>query len=159
MSASHRETAAVRAHRIGAAINTLRPREKQVLLAMAEGQQNSEIATNMAISPLTVKVHARNGFKKLGVSNRTQLLRIIGVPAPPEGRETTVSKFDEAVLGMLCEGHGDGPIAAAQGVPVARVKSCIQRLLRTLKLANRTRLAGWYLTATKQAAPLHEGMK
>lgn len=50
----------------------LTPREKDVLVLLASGASNEEIAAKLYISPLTVKTHIYNTLKKLGVKNRLQ---------------------------------------------------------------------------------------
>jgi DNA-binding NarL/FixJ family response regulator len=55
-----------------AAIARLTPRERDVLLALAEGGTNKEIALALSISPGTVKTHVERLIGKLGVRDRTQ---------------------------------------------------------------------------------------
>lgn len=53
-------------------INLLTNRELEVLIQVANGMFNKEIATNLNISERTVKNHISNIFKKIDVSDRTQ---------------------------------------------------------------------------------------
>lgn len=53
-------------------INTLTKRELEVLIQVANGMFNKEIATSLNISERTVKNHISNIFKKINVSDRTQ---------------------------------------------------------------------------------------
>ena len=52
----------------------LTDRESEVLLLMAEGHSNKEIAERLFISIHTVKTHTTNIFSKLGVRRRTQAI-------------------------------------------------------------------------------------
>lgn len=52
-------------------VSLLTPRELDVLRLVAAGARNAEIATQLGISPLTVRKHLENVFAKLSVDNRT----------------------------------------------------------------------------------------
>ncbi len=51
----------------------LSPRERDVLLAVARGLANAQIAAQLAMSVATVKAHVSRILTKLDLSNRTQL--------------------------------------------------------------------------------------
>jgi len=53
-------------------IKSLTKREMEVLIQVANGMFNKEIATSLKISERTVKNHISNIFKKIEVSDRTQ---------------------------------------------------------------------------------------
>lgn len=53
-------------------IDSLTKREKEVLVNVANGMFNKEIALNLNISERTVKNHISNIFKKIEVNDRTQ---------------------------------------------------------------------------------------
>ena len=53
-------------------LNSLTSRELEVLVQVANGMFNKEIAINLNISERTVKNHISNIFKKIDVSDRTQ---------------------------------------------------------------------------------------
>jgi non-specific serine/threonine protein kinase len=50
----------------------LSPREREVLLLVAQGCTNAQIAQRLFISPKTVSIHVSRVLAKLGVSSRTQ---------------------------------------------------------------------------------------
>jgi DNA-binding CsgD family transcriptional regulator/tetratricopeptide (TPR) repeat protein len=53
-------------------VDTLTPREKEVLAEIAEGRSNQQIAHRMFISEKTVSVHVSHILSKLGVRSRVQ---------------------------------------------------------------------------------------
>lgn len=55
---------------------TLSPRERDILVLVARGQKNREIATSLGITPETVKWHMKHIFQKLQVKNRTRAVRV-----------------------------------------------------------------------------------
>ncbi|MEA2586403.1 MAG: hypothetical protein QOF33_4488 [Thermomicrobiales bacterium] len=54
----------------------LTPREREVLLLVAAGHSNKEIAEALFIAPATVKTHVASLLNKLGVGSRAQLVAI-----------------------------------------------------------------------------------
>ena len=55
-----------------AQIESLTPREVEVLRLLSQGQTNPQIAQNLLFSVSTVKAQVRSILAKLGVSDRTQ---------------------------------------------------------------------------------------
>jgi DNA-binding NarL/FixJ family response regulator len=54
----------------------LTPRELQVLRAIVDGKSNKEIARDLDLQEVTVKLHARRAYQKLGARNRAQATAI-----------------------------------------------------------------------------------
>ncbi|GHI08297.1 LuxR family transcriptional regulator [Streptomyces cellostaticus] len=61
-----------RSERLGA----LTGREREVLVQVAGGHSNDEIAERLEVSPLTVKTHVNRAMAKLGARDRAQLVVI-----------------------------------------------------------------------------------
>ena len=53
-------------------IASLTPREREILVLMAQGMSNSEIAAHLIVSATTVKTHVGNVLAKLDVRDRVQ---------------------------------------------------------------------------------------
>jgi len=58
-----------------AAMNGLTPREQEILIAVASGESNEEIAQRLVISKHTVARHRENLMRKLGLHNRSELVK------------------------------------------------------------------------------------
>ena len=56
------------------ALESLTPREREILALVARGLANAEIAELLVVSPLTVKTHLARVFAKLGARDRAQLV-------------------------------------------------------------------------------------
>ncbi len=56
-------------------VSALTPREQEVLSLLAEGKTNDEIAAELVISPHTVARHRENLMGKLGLHNRSELVK------------------------------------------------------------------------------------
>jgi DNA-binding NarL/FixJ family response regulator len=57
--------------RTGDPADDLSPRERQVLLLVADGLANKQIARALGITERTVKAHLGNVFRQIGVADRT----------------------------------------------------------------------------------------
>jgi DNA-binding NarL/FixJ family response regulator len=71
-------------------LSELTPQQFRVLMMVAEGLLNKQIAYDLDISEATVKAHMTAIFRKLGVTNRTQavlLAQKLAVDPPEAGRE------------------------------------------------------------------------
>jgi DNA-binding NarL/FixJ family response regulator len=61
--------------------DVLTPREADVLELLQDGATNAQIAHRLSIGVETVRTHARNIYRKLGISSRRELARM-GRPEP-----------------------------------------------------------------------------
>jgi DNA-binding NarL/FixJ family response regulator len=59
-----------------ARLDALTVREREVLVQVAGGHSNDEIAERLEVSPLTVKTHVNRAMSKLGARDRAQLVVI-----------------------------------------------------------------------------------
>ncbi|MEU6815228.1 response regulator transcription factor [Streptomyces sp. NPDC046860] len=59
-----------------ARLDALTGREREVLVLVAGGHSNDEIAERLEVSPLTVKTHVNRAMAKLGARDRAQLVVI-----------------------------------------------------------------------------------
>ena len=60
----------------------LTPREADVLELLQQGASNAEIAVRLHVGVETVRTHARNIYRKLGVGTRRDLARFARSPQP-----------------------------------------------------------------------------
>ena len=69
------------------AMETLTPRERDILAALAEGASNKVIARGLGLAESTVKIHVQHVLKKLHLTSRVQaaLFAVRQRPAPGEG--------------------------------------------------------------------------
>ena len=55
-------------------LDMLTPREREVVIEVASGLSNEEIARKLYMSPSTAKTHATRAMMKLGARDRAQLV-------------------------------------------------------------------------------------
>lgn len=115
----------------------LSEREIEVVRLVAAGLSNKEIATQLYVSPNTVKVHLRNIFTKTGVTSRTELtmmaVRAGWVVISSEGEKAALATAapqteapaspapagtDRAAATMLPEPEGSAAPEAVAAVPL-----------------------------------------
>jgi DNA-binding NarL/FixJ family response regulator len=59
-----------------AVVQTLTPRERDLVIAAATGASNDDIARRLSLSPLTVKTHLNRAMAKVGARDRGQLVAV-----------------------------------------------------------------------------------
>lgn len=67
-------------------LEALTPREREVLQQVARGRMNKQIAFDLGISEVTVKLHRSNAMRKMGVNSIAELIRLWGT-LPPRVRD------------------------------------------------------------------------
>ena len=86
-------------------VNALTRRERQVLLAMAEGMSNKEMASELRISHRTVEIHRANMMQKVGAAHTADAIRL-AIEASLGGRWVHRDSFVESwSLGDLLRPH------------------------------------------------------
>jgi FixJ family two-component response regulator len=66
---------------------TLSPREQQVMLLVTSGKMNKQVAGDLGISEITVKIHRGAAMRKMGARTLADLVRMAEVVGPKhEGR-------------------------------------------------------------------------
>lgn len=68
-------------------LQSLTPREREVLDGLAKGLPNKTIAYDLGISPRTVEIHRANLMTKLGVRSLSEALRIAFAAQEPPSRD------------------------------------------------------------------------
>jgi FixJ family two-component response regulator len=62
-----------------ALVDALTPRERQVMTLVTEGMMNKQIAHELGISEITVKIHRGSLMKKMGAQSLADLVRMAGI--------------------------------------------------------------------------------
>jgi FixJ family two-component response regulator len=61
---------------------TLSPREQQVMLLVTSGKMNKQVAGDLGISEITVKIHRAAGMRKMGARSLADLVKMAEVVRP-----------------------------------------------------------------------------
>jgi len=92
-----------------AAGHLLTKREADVLPLLRQGRSNPEIALALGVGVETVRTHARNIYRKLGVASRGELAAPIGAQdLGAEGEEQQARRRGAASRRRRLRGHGAG---------------------------------------------------
>jgi FixJ family two-component response regulator len=63
-------------HGVKTNYQSLTPREKEVIVFVTAGLMNKQVAAELGVSEITVKVHRRNVMKKMGARSLAELVRM-----------------------------------------------------------------------------------
>jgi DNA-binding NarL/FixJ family response regulator len=58
-------------------VESLTPSERRVVDLAAAGGTNRDIAQELYVTPKTIEVHLSNAYRKLGISSRRELGRVL----------------------------------------------------------------------------------
>ncbi|HET9494324.1 MAG TPA: helix-turn-helix transcriptional regulator [Chloroflexia bacterium] len=78
-------------HELASHLRELTPREHEVLVLIAEGKSNKEIAEALVVSPNTVRHHVHQLLRKLNCSSRHELALIVRAAALHSSSGTNAS--------------------------------------------------------------------
>lgn len=70
------------AERVRGKFATLTPREKQVMLLVTTGKMNKQVAGELSLSEITVKIHRGSAMRKMGARSLADLVRMADTLAP-----------------------------------------------------------------------------
>jgi DNA-binding CsgD family transcriptional regulator len=103
----------------------LTPREAELLQLLQDGRTNAQIAHELSIGIETVRTHARNIYRKLGVGSRRELARLTrgGSIVEGDGKNVGTRHRDEGHRGehgAAREGLEEAGLAGRAGKPSAQ---------------------------------------
>ena len=79
-------------------LQSLTPQQFRVLMMVAEGLLNKQIAYELDVSEATIKAHVTAIFRKLGVQNRTQALVLAISALNIEDKKCKIFKLRQPIL-------------------------------------------------------------
>ena len=93
----------------GNPLGKLTPREREVVALLTAGHPNKEIARRLGLQEITVKVHLKGIYRKLGVANRTQAVRtVMELGLDPSMRRQLSNVGADAPMGWGSAGGAKG---------------------------------------------------
>ncbi|MCZ7600769.1 MAG: helix-turn-helix transcriptional regulator [Gammaproteobacteria bacterium] len=106
----------------------LSPRELQVATAYANGASYREIADALFIAPATVRTHLGSIYRKLGVSSKLELHRVLEGQAGDVGRESDdgAALVAELALGLEEAYRRERELAAVLSI-ISHSRGCLGR--------------------------------
>jgi DNA-binding CsgD family transcriptional regulator/transcriptional regulator with GAF, ATPase, and Fis domain len=92
-------------------LSSLSSREREIAMLYGNGQTSKEIADELCISPTTVRNHVATIYRKLEISNKTELVNLMG-----QASETNLAPDARSMSGTIAvqESSADRALAAAQ---------------------------------------------
>jgi FixJ family two-component response regulator len=88
---AQRDTACIVAE-LRARFESLSARERDVVALVTSGRMNKQVAAEIGVSEITVKINRRNAMKKLGAASVAELVRMVdAVKSPRAGQEARIA--------------------------------------------------------------------
>jgi len=121
-------------------LDSLTPREHQVLSLVREGRSSKEIARELGIARATVRCHVQHVLTKLGVASRLQAAALAPADPPPKPSPGPVADpvtaeltpRETQVLRCLAAGIGRAEIARHLFMSPHTARTHLQRILAKL---------------------------
>lgn len=129
-----------------AGIDRLNDTERTVCRKAAAGASNAEIAKDLGLKEVRVRVHLCRGLQKQGLGGRTALATVFE-PMPVRTTLRLEDADDEQrdLLDLLVLGMSYSEIALLKSISIYKVKARMNPLMVKLNPPTRMGLAAWYL--------------
>jgi DNA-binding CsgD family transcriptional regulator len=98
----------------GARLSNLSAREREIAMLYGKGQTSKEIADELCISPTTVRNHVAAIYRKLAISNKTELVNLTRKASEAKSVADVRSASDPIVVQESAVSSADRALAAAQ---------------------------------------------
>jgi len=126
---------------VAADLGELTAREREVVLAAADGADTRAIAGQLCLSPRTVEHHLSSAYRKLGVPNRTALVALLRDRAPGQAPVTRYALSGDSHIAYQVLGDGPRDLILIPGfvsnVETAWTWPALARFLRRLAAGRR----------------------
>ncbi len=121
----------------------LTPREVDVLLLVAQGLTDAEVAEQLFLARRTVNTHLTSIYTKIGVSSRAAATRFAIEHGLVSTAPVGLSKREIEVLRPLVDGRSNQEIAAILFISPHTVANHVASIMNKLGLDSRTAVATW----------------
>ena len=95
-------------------LSGLSSREREIAMLYGKGQTSKEIANELCISPTTVRNHVATIYRKLEISNKTELVNLVGEASATKWSPDTPSMSASIAVQEPAVSSADRALAAAQ---------------------------------------------
>ncbi len=127
-----------------AALEQLSPREQDVVLLVARGRTNGEIAETLGLSPRTVETHRAGAMRRLGVRSRADLVAYAIdtglLDAPNALARPPLTEREWGILRLVALGYSNDAIATRLALSSRTVEMHRASAMRSLGMRTRGEL-------------------